>query len=66
MWCEATEKCRARGEKRSCGHFACDGCTDDATNLCLFCVPVDEELFQKAVLRYQEAVEMEKMQRRAS
>lgn len=53
-YCEIDPDCDVNGnlaERRDCGHWACDGCTDEETNLCLSCVPVNDPEYAEAVQR---------------
>ena len=52
--CECEPGCENMAERRDCGHVACDGCTDDATNYCLTCVPVDDVDYANLVSRREE------------
>ena len=41
--CDVARDCQEDGERRACGHYACDAHTD-ASEVCLLCVPVlDDE-----------------------
>lgn len=43
MLCEILG-CENQGALRRCGHVACDEHTDDLTELCIPCAPVEEEV----------------------
>lgn len=40
--CDVSCECDEPVSLRLCGHHACDSHTDEASDLCLYCVPVDE------------------------
>lgn len=52
--CEGEPGCDGVATRRDCGHYACDACTDDATNLCSYCVPVDDIDYLDACQRREE------------
>lgn len=37
MRCQGEPGCNNEPERRHCGHWACDYCTDEGTNKCLYC-----------------------------
>lgn len=47
--CTVTHDCHDRAERRRCGHWTCDAHTDALTNLCLWCVPVDQDEYDQQV-----------------
>lgn len=52
--CEVRDDCLSNGIRRACGHYACDGHTDEATEQCLWCVPVYDEDYGMAVEQAQQ------------
>jgi hypothetical protein len=48
--CEVFDLCSGLARRRACGHLACDGCTDPATNACLVCATTEPEEFLRFTL----------------
>ena len=55
--CNVLRDCVGDGQRRLCGHLACDDHTDFETGLCMWCVPVDATDYADAVTMAQEATE---------
>lgn len=49
--CQGEPNCTGMGPRRACGHYACDDCTDEATDFCLCCCPVDDVDYNELVER---------------
>jgi hypothetical protein len=48
--CEVFDLCCGSARLRACGHVACDECSDEATNVCLKCVPIERVEYMQLML----------------